>query len=483
METADKIMEIAHEWEHRTGLELEFEIAKKIIQKDVNNYILVFDDHFKTKGAYVKKLKDIDNDLPIVNKALIEYFINNIPPEETINSCDYLIEFQKVVKITGLYKYAWFGKVESEKVETNDGKNTMKTTMTEGQQLKEKVLRVFASKDENAYGVYKVKAIDKIEKIANTPDKCFINNENIIGVKVPEHLDKQYYIEIAKDRISKFIESNDEVKITAEQQIIEVLNKNHPQFYNVLIDIKENTNVGYAALEKFIKIDVFKTYGKVNKILEYIEYFKVLFDKKSPKKPTLEKVISSEEIFKILENCSEFNDGQPKLIKGEGKKKDKITKSTVPTYKNLDFESALIKIWNVIPDTDISTYEKIRQEFELYDDVTIIDDSIDMSDLFILAVNETKNPSIISYCINNGSIQFLKVAKQLFNILEIRQGDIIRANEFDLKPCVKVVGKDKDGINIIGKSPDRTEWWLTKYEIIDRNYVKNNKLIVDEEQE
>jgi hypothetical protein len=115
--------------------------------------------------------------------------------------------------------------------------------------------------------------------------------------------------------------------------------------------------------------------------------------------------------------------------------------------------------------------------------VTITDNTKDASELFILAVNDTKNPSIIAYCINNGVVQFLKVQKNLFNILEIREGDIVKATEFELKPCVKVLGKNSDGINIIGDDPKKEEWWIRRYEIIDRDYKKDSKLIIDEEQE
>jgi hypothetical protein len=476
----DKIKEIAHQWEKRTGLELEFEIANKLIQKDVNNYILCEDDHYKTKGAFTKELSDIDNDLPIINKALIQYFIHNISPEETINNCNDLIEFQKVVKITGLYKHAWLGHVESEKIKNVDGKTTVKTTKKDGIEIKEKVLRVFASSDTNAPGVFKVKSETKIEKIANTPDKCFINNENIIGVKTPPNIDKQYYIDLAKDRMAQFIEPPKPPSPKAEDYIIEILNKNHEHFYNVLVDIKENTKVGYAALDKFVRIDVFKKYGKVNKILNYLEYFKALYDKKNPKKPTLDKVINSEEIFIIIENNSEFDHGQ-KITK----KKDVVVKiePKIPTYNKLDFEKALLEIWDIIPDTDIPTAEKLWQEFDLYDDVSIVDESADPSELFILAVNETKNPSCIAYCINNGAVQFLKVKKELFNILEIRQGDVVKAGDYEYKPCVKVMGKDENGINIIGEDTEKYEWWLTKYDILQRNYSKNNIMVEDEYQD
>ena len=164
-ETVNKIKKVASEWERRTRLDLEWEIYDKIFQKDVNNYIIINKNkEYTSKGTYVKKLSNIDYDLPIVNKSLINYFMYDKSIENTINECNDLIEFQKIVKITKLYKYALHGEIK----------------------LKEKVLRVFASKNEEAKGVFKVKNEDKIEKIANTPEKCFIYNDYVINVKIPK---------------------------------------------------------------------------------------------------------------------------------------------------------------------------------------------------------------------------------------------------------------------------------------------------------
>ena len=456
-EMADKVKSIASEWEKRTRLDLEWESFTKCIQKDVNNYIIFHEDEsYKSKGAYVKQLKEIDRDLPIVNTALINYFANGTPVEETINNCDELIQFQKIVKVSGLYKYALYGE----------------------KQLEERVLRVFASTQDDAKGVFKVKNENRIEKIANTPDKCFIDNEKITNKKAPYYLDKQYYIDLAKQRIEDFINvKKTNIKITPKQQIIEILNKNHKTFYDVLVDLKDNSNIGNVTLIKFIKTDLFKQYGKVNKILKFVEYFKVLYGKKNPKQTTLEKVINSERIFELLKNNSEFDNGE-KINKRTGQVEKKV-----PTYKNLNYEKALKEIWNVIPNEDISVYEKIKQELDLYNDVTIKDSTVDKSELYILAMNQTKNPSVIAYCINNGVTQFLKVQKDLFKILEIREGDIIKAKGYDKKKCSSVIGKDNNGINIQGEDPTRYEWWLTSYEIIHRDYNKNGKLIIDEELE
>lgn len=179
----DLIDDICYEWEKRTRMELEFEQVAKVYQKDVNNYITVdLDGNYKSKGAYVKKLSDLDYDLPIVNHALKEYLIKKIHPRDTINSCDDLREFQKIVKVSSAYKYA----------------------MHNGIKLKEKTFRVFASNNEKDGILYKCKENKNPEKFANTPERAFIYNDDVKGVKCPRKLDKQWYIDLAIKRLEDF---------------------------------------------------------------------------------------------------------------------------------------------------------------------------------------------------------------------------------------------------------------------------------------
>ena len=184
-ETIDIYKDVCKEWETRTRMGLEHDLIKKVIQKDVNNYIIVMDNgKIKSKGAYVKSLNSLDYDLPIVNKALMEYFISGIPVEETINNCNDLIEFQKVVKVSSKYKCSLYG----------------------DQVLNENILRVFASRSRRDPGVYKLKKDkDTKDKIGGTPERCFIENGDIKGIKVPSKLDKQWYIDTAKKRIKDFV--------------------------------------------------------------------------------------------------------------------------------------------------------------------------------------------------------------------------------------------------------------------------------------
>lgn len=180
----DLIDDICYEWEQITKMKLEFDLYKKIYQKDVNNYILVdFDGHMKSKGAYVKKLTDLDYDLPIINEALVNYMVKDIPIEKTINDCDALKKFQKIVKISSKYLCGWHG----------------------NEKLTDKTFRVFASKNENDGYIGKQKKEGAtIEKFANTPLHCFINNDDINEKKVNDNLDKQWYIDLAKKRLKDF---------------------------------------------------------------------------------------------------------------------------------------------------------------------------------------------------------------------------------------------------------------------------------------
>lgn len=180
----DLIDDIAHEWEQRTRLELEFEEYREVWQKDVNNYVIVeHDGGYKSKGAWVKKLSDLDYDLPIVNRALVEYMVNGDHPEVTVKRCEDLKDFQLVVNAS----YRYNGIVHGSKV------------------LKERVARVFASKNKADGGVFKEsKRTGRNEKMANSPAHCFIWNDVIDGVKVPKQLDRQFYVDMAVKRIKDF---------------------------------------------------------------------------------------------------------------------------------------------------------------------------------------------------------------------------------------------------------------------------------------
>lgn len=179
------------EWEHRTRLHMSYDEFEAMYAKDVNNYIAVRSDgSYHAKGTYVKELSPLDYDLPIVNEAVKNYFLFGTPVEQTVSNCNEFIKFQKIVKLSN--KYEW---VEHEHFTGNT-------------KYSNKAYRVFASKDENDGRLLKCKITekgDKKDKFGNTPDKCFVCNEDIKEKIIPSKLDKQWYIDLANKRISDFV--------------------------------------------------------------------------------------------------------------------------------------------------------------------------------------------------------------------------------------------------------------------------------------
>lgn len=179
----DKVDDICYEWESRCNMELEFDYISEIWQKDVNGYLFTqFDGKIERKGAYVKELSSMDNDLPILNKALVDYMLKGVPVEKTINECDELIMFQKIGKLTSNYDYVlWNGK-----------------------RYYNKCFRMFASTYPSDEAVKKVKANGRNDKFANTSHHSFIENGDITESKITARLDKGWYIDEAKKRLEQY---------------------------------------------------------------------------------------------------------------------------------------------------------------------------------------------------------------------------------------------------------------------------------------
>lgn len=210
----DTIDDVVWEWEQRTGMKMDFDIfIGHIFQKDVNNYFLIDRETgaVKAKGAYVKKLSDLDYDLPIVNRAIVEYFTTGATPEKTIGACDSLRDFQKVVKVSSKYRYALYSPTTTtEKIRDEKGRLKTVIRFSGGEVQTDKTFRVFASKDRSRGGIYKVsrkmvKGREKNpEKFANTPDHCFIINDDVSAMSIPDELDRQYYIDLAWKRLKDY---------------------------------------------------------------------------------------------------------------------------------------------------------------------------------------------------------------------------------------------------------------------------------------
>ena len=78
----------------------------------------------------------------------------------------------------------------------------------DGRTYTNKCFRVFAS-NRDSTPIYKCKlknndTQDKCDKVANTPQKCFMWNDDVTDVPVPEYLDREWYIQLAHERLRQF---------------------------------------------------------------------------------------------------------------------------------------------------------------------------------------------------------------------------------------------------------------------------------------
>ena len=105
-----------------------------------------------------------------------------IHPAVTINGCDDLMQFQKLVKLSSKYEH----------VEHN------------GKRYSYKCYRVFASKNPQDGRILKCRSGSNPAKFGNTPDNCFIVNDDVKGMRCPAKLDKQWYIKTAISRLADF---------------------------------------------------------------------------------------------------------------------------------------------------------------------------------------------------------------------------------------------------------------------------------------
>lgn len=122
------IEEVNNQLTKETTLTIEEVFYKKIVLRDVNNYLAVYEDstkeneHIKLKGCFeIDKEFYKDPSMRIVPISLKNYFIYNIPIEETIKNhkdiYDFCLRLKTNSKSIPIYKYIENGKIINKKLD------------------------------------------------------------------------------------------------------------------------------------------------------------------------------------------------------------------------------------------------------------------------------------------------------------------------------------------------------------------------------
>ncbi|TDV23520.1 hypothetical protein BCF59_0509 [Mycoplasmopsis mustelae] len=206
-EQLSEIDKITQYWQVQTMMQIEKQEFSQIIQKDVNNYILVKDindqNTWKAKGGMLKHWNtqfnqstyqdargSKNNNLTAIDEAVVMYLVKEIPPMQTLKNIKELIRFQFVFEKKGKYEDVYLGDQKQPKLKvyrmfyTTNGQPAFKT---------------WTDSDGNI----------RREKIANSSERTMIYNQDI-RTKTTDFLplDYEYYELLAWNRIELFYKQN-----------------------------------------------------------------------------------------------------------------------------------------------------------------------------------------------------------------------------------------------------------------------------------
>jgi hypothetical protein len=151
-----------------------------------------------------------------VKKAVIDYFVNGTPVEDTINGCDDIHEFQIIAKAGGGYKSVFrvpadFEDRKKRWTKENRFRDSRGKLVNprftwdcyDGPRSElQKVNRVYASTNPNMGTLVKVKPDGTVGKIGGLPDSVIIDNKNRLTL---DHIDRSWYVNLAKKYISDYL--------------------------------------------------------------------------------------------------------------------------------------------------------------------------------------------------------------------------------------------------------------------------------------
>ena len=182
---------IKEEWEREFGLNLEWEFFDRWIQTDVNNYIAIDNKgNVTTRGGDVNKYSKnryfANNDIRIVQKALVDYLLYDIAVQDTIVcNLDNPLLYQYVLQAGGTFE------------------GTVKACGPD-EVLDTRVNRVFATKKDGVELLRK-RVDGGLVKYPDAPDEMFLWNGDVKDIpNFKEMIDIQWYYDLTMKNLKRW---------------------------------------------------------------------------------------------------------------------------------------------------------------------------------------------------------------------------------------------------------------------------------------
>lgn len=234
-------------FEELTKLKLEHAVYKKMILRDVNNYIAVLEDKVKLKGAF-----EIDVDLHknrsqrIVPIAVKRYFVHNVPVEETItqhliHGKNYGNSDEGGIENQGIYDFCIGKKIQSNQKYSLEKKTGLELPKHESKEEKQDFIESYGWKefDQNKWGVdeeskltgftdaYRTclrEVYPEYEKVEEIDDKVLRFYVSTDGLQLNKnYADGRVEITVGGNKVTKFMDyyAADDYKIDYNYYIAE----------------------------------------------------------------------------------------------------------------------------------------------------------------------------------------------------------------------------------------------------------------------
>ena len=217
--------------------------------------------------------------------------------------------------------------------------------------------------------------------------------------------------------------------------------KLYKDFAEVLEDLKTKTSINSRQLDILIKIGYFEEYGKTQKLLKIVELFEGIYSKKQFNKTKLPFGIG-EDIF------SQYSATETKTL-----------------FKDVNKMGLIRYISDMIPNKEIPLQTRLNTEVEMMGYVQYKNPILDKRYVLITEVNARYTPVVTTYSLGSGVSVKCKIPKKIWEDLEV--GNIIYIKGMEQRMGYKKVGEDDKGKPIFEKDPNKMEWYINDYDVIN----------------
>lgn len=188
-------------------------------------------------------------------------------------------------------------------------------------------------------------------------------------------------------------------------KLSELKDKKYSNFFELLIDCKDKS-IGISDITILAKLDYFSEFGKIGKILNFIDIYNELYQKKIIKKDKEYKV---KKLF-LKEFCA---------------------KETEKQFSGFDSVKCLNELISKMEDKDISMLNKLNYQLQYFGYIDIIDKNIDKTDWIVLDCNDRgKNKIVDLYRVYDGDKKQVKVRSKVFNDNPFVKGNLLKIFNF-----------------------------------------------------